>query len=111
MAIVGFPLAPETNTNELEHRRTIAKVANLAMKGKINALTQVTLAAGVATTTLTDERISSQSFIGLSPLTANAAAALATTYFPQATQFNGQTVINHANNAQTDRTFNVIIIG
>jgi hypothetical protein len=88
---------------------------NSLLQGKINAVSTVTLTANVATTTMTDARISSRSFISFQPTTANAAAALATLYTSGQTggtgTVTGSVVINHANNAQTDRTFNVLIIG
>lgn len=90
-------------------QRAVANVLNLAMDGKINAVTAITLAAGASSTILTDSRIGADSFIGLAPLTANAAAALATTYI--AARGIGSATVAHANNGQTDRTFTVLIIG
>jgi hypothetical protein len=111
----GFSGVPETGADEKEHRRRLAKGINGLLAGKMNAVTTVTLAAGVATTTLTDARITINSFIGLMPTTANAATALATTYISNRMSSNGNVAgnatITHANNAQTDRTFTVLIIG
>jgi hypothetical protein len=45
----------------------------------------------------------------LSPTTANAAAALATTYVSAVTQ--GSFTLTHANNAQTDKTFGYVALG
>jgi hypothetical protein len=47
----------------------------------------------------------------LSPQTANAAAALATTYVQAADITKQQFVITHANNAQTDKTFGWVVLG
>lgn len=105
----GYPVAPESMQNEVEHRRKLAQAANLALGGKMNAVTQVTLTAGATTTTLTDKRIGAYTFIGFSPLTANAAAAQAGLYV--SSQVNGSATLTHANNAQADRTFNVLLIG
>ena len=102
---------PELEANEIEHRRKLAKGVNLVGKGKMNAVTTLTLTANVASTTLTDARITPQSFIGFQPLTSNAAAALSTTYITTTNQTNGSAVITHANNAQTDRDFRILIIG
>ncbi len=112
MTAAGFPPINEQASNDPNYVRRIAEVANRINRGGLNvARDAVTLTASVATTTITDARISNQSFIGLMPLTSNAAAALATTYIPAATQINGSAVVAHANNAQTDRTFRVLIIG
>lgn len=71
--------------------------------GKHEAHGSITLAANAATTTLNDERIGGDTKVFLSSVTANAAAAVGTTYF--ATPTKGAVVINHANNAQADKTF------
>lgn len=106
---VGYPLAPEVWQNEVEHRRKLAQASNLALGGKMNAVTQVTLAANSTTTALIDKRIGANTFIGFSPLTANAAAAQAGLYV--SSQVNGSATLTHANTATTDRTFNVLLIG
>jgi hypothetical protein len=111
----GYRGVPEVAANDPEHVRRIAQAINNILQGKMNSVTTVTLAANVATTTLTDARISSKSFIGFQPTTANAAAALGTLYTSSQMggtgTVTGSVVLNHANNAQTDRTFNVLIIG
>lgn len=111
MTLPGYLPVAETGLSETEHRRLLAKKINSILGGKMNAVTTLTLTANVATTTLTDNRITPKSFIGLQPLTANAATALATTYVLVANQVNSSAILTHANNAQTDRNFNVIIIG
>jgi hypothetical protein len=109
MTTKGYPTAPEYWPNEKEHRRKIAHTANLSMSGKLNAVVQVTLAANSATTTVTDERIGGSTYFGFQPMTANAAAALGGLYV--SSQANGTATLAHANNAQSDRTFNVLLIG
>lgn len=78
-------------------------ILNETRRGKLNNGGEVTLTANAATTTLSDDLITTNSVILLQPTTANAAAALATTYFSTPTQ--GSVTINHANNAQSDKTF------
>lgn len=82
---------------------------NLAIKqlsqGRSNATGTVTLTANAATTTVAAENCASDSVIALMPQTANAAAALATTYVLASNVTNGQFIISHANDAQTDKTF------
>lgn len=82
---------------------------NQLIQGRSNAVSEVTLTAGATTTTVTGENINENSRPFLFPKTANAAAALATTY--AVTTSAGVVTVTHANNAQTDRTFHVLIIG
>lgn len=105
----GFPAVKPFDEDEARHRREIASVLNNAMQGKLNVVSSLTLAAGAATTTLTDNRIGPNSSILLMATTANAAGALATTYFTALG--DGTCTVNHANNAQTDRTFKYAVIG
>lgn len=111
MSLKGYPLAPETLANDVEHRRKIAQTANLAVQGKLNAVTQVTLTAGSTTTTFIDSRIGATTGIFFSPLSANAAAALSGLWVNPALQKAGQATLTHANTATVDRTFNVLLIG
>ncbi len=97
----------------IEWKRLSVEVLNNAMQGKLNNTGQVTLAASVATTTVTDSRIGVDTKLILVPTTANAAAevgagGLFQTY-PNVTK--EQAVLNHANNAQTDRTFRFVLLG
>ena len=82
-------------------------------RGKIECVVELTLTANVATTTLTDERLSIQSVLHFDPKTANAATEIygATMYVLTANRGTGSWVITHANNATADRSFQVSIIG
>jgi hypothetical protein len=84
-------------------------VLNNAVSGKLNVVGDLTLAVNAATTTLADPAITRASFIGLMPMTANAADALATLHFDPTG--SGSVVVHHANNAQTDRAFRYFVIG
>jgi len=81
------------------------------MRGDVNqqGAAILTLTPGATTTTIAEQRISGDSVILLQPLTANAAAALGTTWV--SVPLKGSVTINHANSAQTDRNFIVIITG
>jgi hypothetical protein len=84
-------------------------VVNNAVAGKLNVVGEITLAANAVSTTLADPLITQGSHIGLMPMTANAAAAMAGLHFaPSAT---GSVTIFHANNGQSDRTFRYAILG
>lgn len=78
---------------------------------RANAVTEITLTANAASTTLYHPTLGYYSHVSLMPQTANAAGALATTYIAQATMVKGSCVITHANNAQADKTFRVKIDG
>ena len=68
MTVRGFEgLSPKADA------RRVIETVNRINLGKVNVVTTLTLTADDTVTTLTDSRISPQSFIGLSPLTANAA--------------------------------------
>tara|TARA_Y100000310_G_scaffold145298_1_gene144639 strand:+ start:225 stop:584 length:360 start_codon:yes stop_codon:yes gene_type:complete len=102
----NFPRAPISWGKNLEEWiRKVAEIVNLLQDGKINAVGSQTLTADTGTTTLSDPRIGTDTIVELTPTTANAATAFATTYQTYPNTTAGQAVINHANNAQTDRTF------
>lgn len=84
---------------------------NRLLIGRLNAFKDVTLTANSATTTVKDPRIGANTALLFMPQTANAAAGLSALYVPAATLSKGQAVIQHANNAQTDRTYRILIIG
>jgi hypothetical protein len=79
--------------------------------GRSNATGLVTLAAGATTTAVSAANCAPWSTVFLYPTTADAAAALATTFVPTATVTKQAFVINHANNAQADRTFFYVCLG
>lgn len=81
------------------------------LSGKLNVRKEITLTASAGSTTITDPRASAFSFIGLMPMTANAAAEIGNGTLYVSQRNNGSYVITHANNAQTDRTFVAMVIG
>jgi hypothetical protein len=105
----GFPPVPEMEPDEKEHRRKMARAINRINGGKVNATGAVTLRASQTTTTLTDARIFSTSYIDLMPLTAHAAAALSAIWFSAAAK--GVITINHASSANTDQSFTYLVVG
>lgn len=105
---VGRPSIPLDVPDERLHRRAIAEGVNRVLKGHLNSTLLVTLDPNVATTDVIDARISIQTCASLMPQTAHAAAALATTYIVCT---SGSLTIHHANNAQTDRTFTMSLVG
>lgn len=89
--------------------RKIVEVVRTTRAGKLNAVTSVTLRSGHTTTTLTDSRIGGGTFIGLSPTTATAATAMTAVYV--SAKDTGSATLTHDNTADTDRTFDVLLIG
>lgn len=78
--------------------------------GKMDVTKSVTLTANAASTTVSDYRFSPQSFVWGMPTTANASAEIGagTIYYAPT---DGSCVITHANNANADRTFTLVILG
>ena len=89
--------------------RSVAQVVNALVDGKMNVKGSLTLTASTTTTTITDYRVGTNSAIFLMPTTANAAAAASTTYVSAIGQ--NDFTVTHANNAQTDRTFDYVVLG
>lgn len=118
MSFFAFPRAPEGTVAEdtksiLQALRQIGAVLNRTLSGKLNAITELTLTANAATTVLTDARLTSGSYISFDPMTANASTekAAGTIYVLEANRRSGAFTVTHANNAQTDRKFKILIIG
>jgi hypothetical protein len=104
------PRAQESMPDSVQHRRQLAQQLNGVAKGHVDCTLAVTLDPSVATTTITDARISIMTAVLLSPMTAHAAAEIAARglYIVPAA---GAAVVHHANNAQTDRTYQCALIG
>lgn len=88
--------------------RIVRSVRDL-FEGRTNAVGSLTLQAGATTTVVTFINCSIGTKVFLSPRTANAAAAISTTYV--SSTWNGTFSLTHANNAQTDRTFDFVCLG
>ena len=108
MALGQFPYPPETWGDEKEQSRKLALAVRGLLDGKSNNLKDVTLEVDAAVTTISSSQISADTRIFLVPLTANAAAAQATTYV---TTTAGVATITHDSDATTDRTFGIALFG
>lgn len=91
------------------HLWNLTDRANELADGRSNAVGSVTLTANTTTTTVTDNKFQSSMYPVLCPLTANAAAAIGTTYVSARTK--GSFTLTHANNAQVDRSFGYVRFG
>lgn len=118
MSVFDFPKAPEgTVANDpksiLQAIRKVSEVVNRSLSGKLNAVTEVTLDSSAGSTTLSDPRLTINSFVAFDPLTENAATELAagTLYVASAGRRNGEFTLTHANSSQTDRSYKILIVG
>jgi hypothetical protein len=103
----GFPDLTSANARDPQQAR---QVINRINRGKLNCIGMMTLSANVGTTTVLDPRVGPYSVVLLMPATANAAAALATTYVSDRSNKTSFTV-SHSNNAQTDRSYGYALFG
>jgi hypothetical protein len=78
-------------------------------QGRLNAGGTFTLRTGNTTTTVTAPNCGAKSQVLLSAKTANAAAALATSYVSAVG--NGSFTVTHLSSAQSDRTFGFACLG
>lgn len=98
----------EVSLTSQESYRALALAINELARGRINSLLQdVTLTPDSATTVINSPKITPYSALFLSPRTANAAAALGGLYVSAIV--DGQATLTHANNAQVDKTFDILV--
>lgn len=96
------------STNETDPTKINRAIQQLE-QGRLNAGGSFTLRTANTTTTVTAPNCGARSQVLLSARTANAAAALATTYVSAVG--NGSFTVTHASNAQADRTFGFACLG
>ena len=96
------------STNETDQTKINRAIQQLE-QGRLNVVGSCTLSANAAATTVKAANCGAGSQVMLTAKTANAAAALATTYVSAVA--NGSFTLTHANNAQTDRTFGFACLG
>lgn len=89
-------------------RRVVDAIIQL-VEGRHNATGTVKLTASATTTIVSHPNCSKGSVPLLSPMTANAAAAISTTYISAVNQ--GSFTITHASAASTDRDFRYMVGG
>src|SRR3990167_7444370 len=118
-----FPTLTDYTPDHNSLLRDIIRVVKGIMIGNMNIVRQITLTAGSATTDVALEKdvVSAKSYIGFMPTTANAATEFgAGSLYVSTINETGSAVgglaaysirITHVNNAQTDRTFRIIIVG
>lgn len=108
----GLLPPPKTATGLYEWIQKAYVQFNNMLQGKLSATYPgFTLTANVAQTTLTDYRIGGSTVVLFVPKTANAAAEIANGTLILGEPVAGAVNVGHANNAQTDRTFDLVLIG
>lgn len=78
-------------------------------QGNLNVTVDLTLRTSQTTTTLTDNRIGPNSFLGWMPQTAHAATAAPNLWISN--RVKGSCTVNHASSANSDQTFTFVILG
>lgn len=84
---------------------------NQLIRGRSNAVGEVTLTANTTTTTVTGPNINADAQVFLMPRTANASAEFGNGTIRISAVAGGSFTVTHANNAQTDRIFGYLVIG
>ncbi len=115
----GYVPAPyrEAGPRRLEDAATgawlqqVVERQNNILQGRLNVTLAVTLAANAGETVVIDSRIGAFAGLTFCPLTADAAAEMAAGTMFVSEQTTGSATITHANNAQADRLFTLIILG
>jgi hypothetical protein len=102
------PLVPSESGNFRTTLVLFATAINRVLRGGISATLEVTLAPGDVTSVFSDSRIGPFTYIGLSPSTASAAAALPSIWIETT---RGSATIHHASSANTDQTFVACLLG
>ena len=99
-----LPLVPTQQPGTMQNWAYIlARAINALIQGRASNVDSFTITANAASTVVSNNLFQSGMVPVFVPTTANAAAALATTYV--SARANGSFTLTHANNAQVDRTF------
>lgn len=105
------PTRPSESAGK-EWVRAIAESVVRVLGGKTNNVLTVNLPNGVGTTTIKDPRIGVYTSFHWQPLTTNAAALLwGAPFIIISSQQDGEATFAHANTANADQNFNLVMIG
>lgn len=108
----GLLPPPKTATGLYEWMSKAWILFNQMLSGKLNnTIPGFTLTANAAQTTVTDFRIGGSTVITWVPKTVNAAAEIGNGTLIYGDPVAGAVNIGHANSAQTDRTFDLVLHG
>lgn len=103
-------MAIQLQRGEKDIQRIVDAIIQLN-EGRQASVGDVTLRASQTTTVVSFPNCSTECRVFLFPQTANAAAALATTYILKTNILRRQFTITHASNGQTDKDFSFLCIG
>jgi hypothetical protein len=107
---IAIPPVPERATGSMEAWVVqIARTLNLVLRGKVNAVTSITLTANATSTTLIDDRIGASTYVALVPLTSSSTAIDIAPYVSARTR--GSATIAHGSSPADDLEFSVLLIG
>jgi hypothetical protein len=105
---IAIPPVPERATGSMEAWVVqIARTLNLVLRGKVNAVTSITLTANATSTTLIDDRIGASTYVALVPLTSSSTAIDIAPYVSARTR--GSATIAHGSSPATDLEFSVLL--
>jgi hypothetical protein len=107
----AYPGVPAQHADVAEWLQAVAGALNGVQQGRLNIGASITLTANQATTVISDPRLHTASILLFMPTTANAAAEIGAGGLYVSAQAAGSATVTHANNAQTDRTFRVALLG
>lgn len=113
---MAFPGVYRYTGNDLENWTERVRItSNGMLNGRTNNTDTITLTANQATTTVTlaSGRLGNDTVVLFSPTTANAATEFGagSLYVSSRDVSNSQFTITHANNAQADRIFRIVLVG
>ena len=98
---------PDFWADEVEHRRKMSLAINAILRGQLNNCVAVTLDANETTTTVSDARVTPETFAALVP-TSSDAAILVGAGLVWTTTSAGVVTIHHDSSPSTARTFGLI---
>lgn len=102
-------IVPTFQQDDERHRRKIAAWAQWVNQGHLANVGNVTLTPSSTTTVVNDSRAGLNSYVGLTPTTANGASAAPSCWI---SSFGKQTfTITHANTASADKSFRYCLLG
>ena len=111
MTVSTFSVPP----NDLEDQRKLNRQQSQAIaglrNGRMNNVLDVTVTANLAATTVTDSRIGVNTVAVAIPTTVNAEAAAIWPYRDFTSPVNGSMSLIHTNDANTDKTYKVMLFG
>ena len=104
-------LIREDDPDDRRRQRTLFQQILQINAGKTANAGTVTLTASVATTTVTHIGFEATMGVYLFPITANAATEFGAGTLYVSTKNDNSFVLTHVNNAESDRTFDYIVVG